>query len=80
MSTEITETQMETSERMAREILNTLHRQHGSLHRLRAAYELMRCAEALIEACHCGNAGDWQWQSLGDVATRVVEKIKPNDE
>jgi hypothetical protein len=75
MSTEIIETQMETSERMAREILSVLDRQHGSLHRLRAAYELMRCAEALIEACHCGNAGDWQWQPLGDVTARFVNKL-----
>jgi hypothetical protein len=39
------------SERTAREILNALQVQYGSLHRLRAAHRLMHCAEAMLELC-----------------------------
>ena len=63
---------LELSERTAREILNQLEEQFGSLHRLRAAYKLLCCAEALLELCEHGDTAD-KWQSLGDAAARSVE-------
>jgi hypothetical protein len=75
----MSEHQLEFSERTAREILDTLQEEFGSLLRLRAAYRLLRCAEELLELCAHNAAAD-DWQSLGDAARRVVNKIPPNNE
>jgi hypothetical protein len=69
----MSEHQLEFSERTAREILNKLEKEYG-LHSLRAAYKLMRCAEALLELCERRDTRD-SWQPLGDVVARVVNKL-----
>jgi hypothetical protein len=63
--------QLEFSERTAREILNKLEAKYG-IHNLRAAYKLMCCAEALLEVCERKDT----WQSLGEAANRVVDRLK----
>jgi hypothetical protein len=67
---------LEFSERVAREMLNALQAEFGSLHRLRAAHKLLLAAEAMLEL----SERDDNWISLGEAAARVVSKLEPNNE
>jgi hypothetical protein len=62
---------LELSERTAREIMDTLAAEYGNLHRLRAAYRLLVTAEAMLELSERDT-----WQTLGDAAARVVNKLE----